>query len=168
MEATLASRDVGESLVLGGVPVAVINESVEISRSPEEVFAFASDPRHFPQWQSGVSEAISRATDGQPSLGSKYEVTRKIGPRRVKTQEEVIAFDPPATWSIRGAGGVPVVAIARGAVQSLDGGSRCSVTISLDFEARGVGKLLVPLFIRRKARRDLPRHEARLKQVLEG
>jgi hypothetical protein len=40
------------------------------------------------------------------------------------------------------------------------------VTISLEFKAHGIGRLLVPLIIRRRARRQLPRNE-QLKEALE-
>jgi hypothetical protein len=44
------------------------------------------------------------------------------------------------------------------------------VTISLGFEAHGIGKLLLPLALlaRRQARSEMPRNMERLKQRLEG
>jgi hypothetical protein len=49
----------------------------------------------------------------------------------------------------------------------LDDGERSRVTIALEFEGRGIGKLLVPLLIRRQARKQLPRNEQVLKEILE-
>jgi hypothetical protein len=46
-------------------------------------------------------------------------------------------------------------------------GERSLVTIALEFEGHGIGRLLVPLVVRRQARRQLPRNEQRLKEVLE-
>jgi hypothetical protein len=42
------------------------------------------------------------------------------------------------------------------------------LTIALDFEGHGVGRLLVPLLVRGEARREMPVNVARLKQRLEG
>jgi hypothetical protein len=60
-----------------------------------------------------------------------------------------------------------VEAIANGTIAPLDHGRRSRVTIALDFEGRGIGRLLVPLVVRRQARRQLPRNEQRLKELLE-
>jgi hypothetical protein len=42
------------------------------------------------------------------------------------------------------------------------------VTIALDFGGRGIGKLLVPLVVRRQARREMPANIQRLKERLEA
>jgi hypothetical protein len=72
--------------------------------------------------------------------------------------EEITELNPPRNWAVRGVGG-PVIATARGTVEPLEDGQRSRVTIALDFEAHGIGKLLVPLIIRRQARKQLPRSE---------
>jgi hypothetical protein len=55
----------------------------------------------------------------------------------------------------------------KGTIEPLDGGKRSRVTIALEFEAHGIGKLLVPLIIRRQARKQLPGNEQKLKEILE-
>jgi hypothetical protein len=52
-------------------------------------------------------------------------------------------------------------------VEPLDGGRRSRLTIALEFEGHGIGRLLVPLVVRRRARRQLPRNEQNLKEALE-
>jgi len=42
------------------------------------------------------------------------------------------------------------------------------VTIELDFEGHGLGKLLVPLVVRRQAQRELPRNLRTLREQLES
>jgi len=54
------------------------------------------------------------------------------------------------------------------AVEPLDAGTRSRVTITLDFEGHGIGKLLVPLIVRRQAQKEMPANCQRLKQRLEG
>jgi hypothetical protein len=41
------------------------------------------------------------------------------------------------------------------------------MTIDLDFEGHGIGKLLVPLVVRRQARMEMPKNQQRLKDLLE-
>jgi hypothetical protein len=41
------------------------------------------------------------------------------------------------------------------------------VTIAVDFAGHGIGKVLVPLVVRREARREMPVNVARLKERLE-
>jgi uncharacterized protein YndB with AHSA1/START domain len=146
--------------------MAAIIESIEISRSPEDVFSYAVDPLHFPEWQDGVASAYR---DEPPPLavGSKTIVVRRVGPRRSPTTEEVVELNQPTSWAVRGTSG-PVVGIAKGMVESLDGGQRSRLTIIFDFEAHGIGKLLVPLLVRRQVKRVLPRNEQKLKEILES
>jgi hypothetical protein len=60
-----------------------------------------------------------------------------------------------------------IKAIAKGTIEPLEDGERSRVTIALEFEGHGIGRLLVPLVIRRQARKQLPRNEQRLKELLE-
>jgi hypothetical protein len=42
------------------------------------------------------------------------------------------------------------------------------VSIDVDFEGHGIGKLLVPLVVRRQAAKEMPANVARLKDRLES
>jgi uncharacterized protein YndB with AHSA1/START domain len=142
-----------------------IVESIEIARRPEDVFSYATDFSHFPEWQAGVA-TVRRESDAPLGVGSRAAVTRQAGPRKLARTEEITEFNPPRSWTVRGVGG-PLTAIAKGTIEPLDNGERTRVTIALEFEAHGIGKSLLPL-VRRQARRQLPRNEQRLKELLEG
>jgi uncharacterized protein YndB with AHSA1/START domain len=146
--------------------MAAITESIEISRCPEDVFSYVTDFSHFPQWQGNVVSARQEG-DAPLTVGSRAAVTRRVGPRKLMTTEEVADLNPPLTWEVRGVGNIPVIAIAQGTVTPLDGSRRSLVTITLEFEGRGIGKLLVPILIRRQARKQLPRNQQKLKELLE-
>ncbi len=47
-------------------------------------------------------------------------------------------------------------------------GSRSRLTISVDFTGHGIGKILVPLVVRREARKEMPDNMAALKQRMEA
>ena len=45
---------------------------------------------------------------------------------------------------------------------------RSRLTISVDFTGHGIGKILVPLMVRREARKEMPGNMAALKQRMEA
>jgi carbon monoxide dehydrogenase subunit G len=144
--------------------MAAITESIEIARRPDDVFSYATDFSHFPEWQGSVVSVHSETA--APAVGSKAVIVRKAGPRRLGGAEVITELNPPRTWTVEADGG-PVTATARGTVEAIEGGARSRVTIALEFEGRGIGKLLVPLLIRPQARKLLPRNTQRLKERLE-
>ena len=46
--------------------------------------------------------------------------------------------------------------------------SRARLTISIEFEGRGIGRVLVPMVVEREAREEMPQNLATLKQRLEA
>jgi uncharacterized protein YndB with AHSA1/START domain len=145
--------------------MAEIVESIEISRRPEDVFSFAADPSHHPEWIESVV-SVRREGDGPLAVGSTVLATRRVGPWKVRYTEEMAELHPPRTWANRGVGGIPVIAFAKGTVAPLDAGKRSRLTIACEFQGHGIGKLLVPLLVRRLAK-QLPRDQHKLKELLE-
>ncbi|OKK22484.1 hypothetical protein AMK16_05015 [Streptomyces sp. CB00455] len=145
--------------------MSAIRKSIEIDRSPAEVFSYVTDPTHLPEWQDS---ALSAVPEGAlpVHVGSRVLVTRRMGKRRFPTTMEVLDLDPPRSWHMHGVEGA-VRPDVRGSIEPLDGGMRSRVTLSLDFEGHGLGKALVPLVVRRFARKEMPRGEEKLKHLLE-
>ena len=144
-----------------------IMSSVEIHRPPDEVFAYVTDPARFPEWQ--LDAAGGRAEAGRESgVGARYTTIRRIAGIVPKTTtSEITEANPPKSWAAQGTGG-PVRESVRYTVENLDGNKRSRVTIELDFEGHGIGKLLVPLVVRRQARKEMPINCRKLKDRLEG
>ena len=145
--------------------MTTIVESIEISRTPADVFAYVTDPSHLPEWQASVVNV--QHDDAPVQVGKRVVVTRKAGPREMASTAEVAALEPPRTWSIRGADG-PVRGNVEGRIEPLDEGARSRVTIQLDLQGHGVGKLLLPLVVNRQAKREMPQNMQRLKERLES
>jgi hypothetical protein len=142
--------------------MAPITSSVDVARSGEEVFAYVTDPSTMPEWQQG---AVSGHMDAPMTrVGSKCTTVRRIGggEREVTTE-----YDPRHRWADRGIDG-PIRAIVAVTVEPLADRSRSRVTIELDFTGHGIGKLLVPLIVRRQAASEMPENMRRLKQRLEA
>jgi uncharacterized protein YndB with AHSA1/START domain len=146
--------------------LASIVSSIEIARAPEDVFQYVTDPSRLPDWQESAVDARLEG-GGPPAVGSRVVVTRRIGRGERPMTTEITRHSPPSSWAGRGIDG-PVRGIFNGTVQPLDGGARSRVTIELDFEGHGLGKLLVPLVVRPQVRKEMPRSMEALKARLES
>jgi hypothetical protein len=148
--------------------MAPIVTSAEIDRPAAEVFAYATDPARFSEWQQGVVDGhMDSSASGQPpAVGDKCVTTRRIGGANRPSTSTLTRFDPPESWSVQGIDG-PIRAIVDVQVQPL-GDARSRLTISVDFTGNGIGKLLVPLMVRREARKEMPANMAALKRRVEA
>jgi uncharacterized protein YndB with AHSA1/START domain len=143
--------------------------SAEIERPAADVFAYATDPTRFSQWQQGVVDGHmdGPANDAQtPAVGAKCVTTRRIGGANRPSTSELAHIDPPRTWGVRGTDG-PIRAAVDVLVEPLSD-SRSRLTISVEFTGHGIGKILVPLMVRREARKEMPDNLAALKQKMEA
>jgi carbon monoxide dehydrogenase subunit G len=140
--------------------------TIEVDRPPQDVFAYATDPTRFGEWQKGVVSG-SMEGNGQPAVGAKCITTRRIGFAERPATSELTHIDPPKSWSVHGIDG-PIRAVVNVRVEPLDDSAGSRLTISLDFEGHGIGKLLAPLVVRREAEKEMPANLAKLKQRLEG
>jgi len=145
--------------------MAAIVHSIEISRSPQDVFSYLTDIPRSREWQESLVRA-QLVEDSPLAVGSRVIQTRRtpLGERTMTM--EVTEYSPPRRYAFRGIDG-PIRAIGQGTVEPLGDGTRSRVTIELDFEGHGIGKLLVPL-VRRQARSEVPRNEQQAKERLEG
>ena len=100
-----------------------------------------------------------------PAVGAKCVTTRRIGCASRPSTSELTHIDPPKTWGVRGIDG-PIRAAVDVLVEPV-AGSRSRLTISVDFTGHGIGKILVPLMVRREARKEMPENMAALKQRME-
>jgi uncharacterized protein YndB with AHSA1/START domain len=143
--------------------------STEVDRPAADVFAYATDPARFREWQQGVVDGhMEGPADqaGSPAVGSKCVTTRRIGGANRPSTAELVHFDPPRTWRVEGIDG-PIRAAVDVQVEPVTG-TRSRLTISVDFTGHGIGKILVPLLVRREARKEMPDNIAALKQNLEA
>jgi uncharacterized protein YndB with AHSA1/START domain len=143
--------------------------STEVERPAAEVFAYATDPALFSEWQKGVVEGhMDGPADGTqaPAVGAKCVTTRRIGGANRPSTSELVQIDPPKTWSVRGIDG-PIRAAVDVVVEPVTD-SRSRLTISVDFTGHGIGKILVPLMVRPEARKEMPDNMAALKRRMEA
>jgi uncharacterized protein YndB with AHSA1/START domain len=145
--------------------MAPITTTTEVARPPAEVFAYVTDPSRFVEWQRNVGSGRMDG-EGPHGVGARCLTTRRIGFAERPVISEITHIDPPRTWGVRGVDG-PIRAMVNVTVDPLENGRRSRVTIELDFDGHGVGKLLVPLVVRRGARKEMPANLLALKERLE-
>jgi uncharacterized protein YndB with AHSA1/START domain len=145
--------------------MAPITVSIEVNRPIEEVFAYATDPSRFSEWQKGVVGGHMESS-GATQVGDRCISTRHIGFANRPSTSTVTRFEPPHHWSVRGVDG-PIRAMVDVTVEARSDTS-AHLTIALEFEGHGIGRLLVPLLVAREAEREMPVNVATLKQRLEG
>ena len=135
--------------------------SIDIDRPAEEVFAYATDPARFPEWQRDV---VKVSVEGQ-EVGARFTTIRTIAGSERSMTQEITDNTPPRTWAARGVDG-PIRPTATIEVEPLDD-RRCRATFGLEFDGRGVAAALAPL-VRRVAAKGAPASYQRLKMKLES
>ncbi len=138
--------------------------STVVDRPAAEVFAYATDPTRFREWQQGVIDGHLEADRAE--VGTKCLTTRRIGGANRTSTSVVTHIDPPRTWGVHGIDG-PIRATVNVTVEPLtDTSSR--LTITVDFDGHGIGRLLVPLIVRRQAHKEMPANVETLKRRVEA
>lgn len=127
--------------------------TIEIARTPEDVFAYLTDVSNLPVWQIGVKSATLR--DG------RIEESRTLLGRELHTSLEVVEQEEPRLFTLRALDG-PVPFTVRHELEAADGGTRLSVTAEGDVPGFAVGLLA------RGAERQFRKDFERLKQILES
>jgi uncharacterized protein YndB with AHSA1/START domain len=141
-----------------------ITGTVEITRSPHEVFEYITDPTRIPEWQPDVRTARfdSPAAVGVGTRGR--EVRHVMGSDR-SIRWEVTEYRPDQRYGVRGLGG-PVRAHVTMDVSPNSMGAGTQLSYGIAFEGHGVGRLIAPL-ARKSARTDLPATLDSLKRQME-
>jgi hypothetical protein len=144
--------------------MTAIVTTIEVDRPAAEVFAYATDPTRFQEWQAGVVDGHMESAQA-PAVGDTCHMTRHIGGSDRSSTSLLTHIDPPRAWGVRGIDG-PIRATVDVTVEPLTD-ARSRLAIAVDFAGHGIGKLLVPLVVRGQAGKEMPANLARLKARLE-
>jgi hypothetical protein len=144
--------------------MAPVIASTVVGRPAAQVFAYATDPARFHEWQQGLIEG-HLDPPGPVQVASKCLTTRRIGGANRVITSELTRIDAPRTWGVQGIDG-PIRATVDVTVEPLTETSS-RLTIAVDFDGHGIGKLLVPLIVRRQAQKEMPANVEALKRRVE-
>ena len=128
--------------------------TIEIARTPEDVFSYLTDVSNLPAWQTGVKTA--RLRDG------RIEESRVLLGKELTTTLEVAEHDEPRLFTLRALDG-PVRVTVRHELEPADGGTRLTVTADGDVPGGFAAGLLA-----KGAERQFRKDFERLKQILES
>jgi uncharacterized protein YndB with AHSA1/START domain len=143
----------------------MITHSVEISRRPEDVFAYLDDLERHGEWQ-GEIVSTKIQTEGPVRVGTEVHETRRVGKREMDSSYEITEHDPPRRSAFRGTVG-PVRPEGVVTVEPIGDGSSSQVTIRFNLVGHGLGKLIVP-FVRGHAVKSITASQLALKERLEA
>jgi carbon monoxide dehydrogenase subunit G len=137
--------------------------TVEIARSPDDVFAYLTDVSNLPSWQSGVHSA-ELEDGGVPCIGARIRESRHLLGRELQTTLEIEDYDAPRVFGLRALNS-PVPFSVRHELEPTATGTRLHVV--------GEGDAgLLPGFaaglMARRAEKQFRRDFVRLKRLLEG
>lgn len=141
----------------------MITSSIDINRPQTQVFDYLEQLDRHSEWQQALA-SVRVEGDGPVGVGTKAIEKRKVPGSEREMSYELTAHNPPTTSSWKGLDG-PVRPNGTVTVEAIDEG-RSRVTVSLELEGHGIGKLLLP-FVRAQARKQIPADQARLKDILE-
>ena len=127
--------------------------SIEIARTPEDVFAYLTEVSNLPAWQTGVKSATLE--DG------RIVESRSLLGREMQTTLEIVERDEPRLFTLRAVDS-PVPFTVRHELEASRGGTR--LTVSAEGDVPGFAAGLVARHAERQFRKDFKR----LKQILEG
>jgi uncharacterized protein YndB with AHSA1/START domain len=145
--------------------MAPITASIEIARTPQDVFDYAADLERQVEWQESLV-SVKRETEGPTRVGTKAVDTRKVPGGTREFPFEMTEFDPPSRMSFQVTAG-PVRPSGTMTFAPLDAGSRTKVEFTMEFKGHGLGVLLLPI-VNRDARKLVPKDLEALKAQLEA
>ncbi len=141
-----------------------IAESIEINRSPVDVWTVIADCSFDPEWRKGLSE-MARDHAGGPAVGTKvHEVVRSSG-RTYIVDTVVTDLNPGASYRFSGSG--PIGGLSGARTVQPEGNTGAVFTYEIELEPKGGMRLLRPVLgpmVRSRLKKDL----IRLKALLEG
>jgi len=77
--------------------MARIEESIEIKRPVDKVFAYTTDAKSWPKWQSFILEA-EQTSQGQIGIGTTFKGTNRMMGLRVEWAAKVMEYEPNRRW----------------------------------------------------------------------
>ena len=127
--------------------------TIDIARTPEDVFSFLTDVSNLPNWQAGVKSATLR--DG------RIEESRSLLGHELHTTLEIVEQDQPRLFTLRAIDS-PLSFTVRHELEPADDGTRLTVTADGEVPGFAAG------FLARRAEKQFRKDFARLKEILES
>ncbi len=100
--------------------------TIEVARTPEDVFAYLTNVSNLPSWQSGVRSAQIEDA-GPPRAGARIRESRHMLGRELNTMLEITDYDPPRLFVLKALNS-PVPFTVRHELEASEVGTALTVT----------------------------------------
>ncbi len=143
--------------------MARIEESIEIKRPVDNVFAYTTDAKSWPKWQSFIPEA-EQTCQGPMNVGATFKGISRIMGRSMKWTAIATEYESNKKWGKNITCGTMVIE-EHVTYDPVGGGT--AFTIVYDIKVAGLLKLLSPVMagsMRKETRKSL----GNLKSILEA
>jgi len=140
-----------------------VQHSILINQPIEKVYAFVSDPRNDPQWQTGIIESTV-VGDAPIAVGTQIKGARTFMGRKLEAVLEVVNLQPNQRFSLKSVK-APFPFTATYTFSSEGGATR--IDAILDLEAAGFFKLAEGM-LSSSANKEMEQSLATLKSKLES
>jgi uncharacterized protein YndB with AHSA1/START domain len=140
--------------------MVIVENTVDIRRSPEEVFDYCTDILREPEWNPRTRR-VEKLTQGPVGLGTRFEGEWIKGNPMVI---EYVRFERPTQWATTGRS-TRLDAKSEGRVSATQDGAH--LTVRMELRPRGLLTFLLPLMRRTMHRRE-DRNLTTIKTILEG
>jgi uncharacterized membrane protein len=143
--------------------MARIEESVEIKRPVDKVFAYQTDAKSWPKWQSFILEA-EQTSQGQIGVGATFKGTNRMMGRRMEWAAKVTEYEPNRKWGKNITCG-SIIIEEHLTFDPIEGGIK--FTIVYDMKVGGFLKLFSPMVVS-SMRKETKKSLSNLKSILEA
>ena len=143
--------------------MARIEESVEIKRPIDKVFAYTTDAKSWPKWQSIVVEA-EQTSQGPMSVGTTFKGTSRMMGLSMKWTAKATEYEPNKKWGKTITCG-SIIIEDHLTFNPIEMGTR--FTLVYDMKVGGFLKLFSPMIIS-SMRKEPKKALSNLKAILEA
>ena len=143
--------------------MARIEESVEIKRPADKVFAFTTDAKSWPKWQSTFPEA-GQTSPGPVGVGTTFKGSIYMMGLTMKWTSTATEYEPNRKFGKNIACG-PITNEQHNTYDPIEGGTR--FTIVYNMKVGGLMKLMSPMIVS-SMRKALKQALSNLKSILEA
>jgi uncharacterized protein YndB with AHSA1/START domain len=143
--------------------MARIEESVDIKRPVDQVFAYVTDAKNWPRWESAMLEA-EQTSPGQMGIGTTFRGANRVMGRRMVWISKVTEYEPNKKWGETISSGSTLIEDHL-IFDPVEGGTK--FTLVYDMQVGGLLKLFAPMVIS-TMRKQTKGNLSNLKSILEA
>lgn len=142
-----------------------IRRSIDITVSPDNAFAYVTNPTTIPDWTQFIREMEITDGDGK-SAGTRDAAVFKLGPRAQRQKGEWTVYEPPTTFVRTVSEGTPME--SRMTFRAEGEGTRVEWSMRYTPPLGPVGMMIDALFMNRVFQNEMEESLESLKAQLEG